>query len=194
MLMWVKIRLDQLSSRCDVFCKLIDDASSLSLDYWLLSLSDAESKEPSKLEAYEISLKKGEARLRAMQIRLQGEFPRLEVDLPNDAAIPMRAAYVDLVEALTGGSFGERNHKPVVASADATAAAAAFVVRYARQGRDDATSLKHLASRQASRALRTGQSTAITSVRYVRIKGPVMWNRIRINVASKFNRIDSPPR
>lgn len=147
--MWTKLRLDQLSARCDAFAKFIDEVATLSLDYWLLGedrttgqLPTAESKEASdvlaKTERYEI-------KLRGSQTVLQADVARLSQELPWSVRSELSAAFGSFITAVTGGKFGDRDGYREPMKARAAVAASARVVRLVRQGRDDVTKPHNLA-------------------------------------------------
>jgi hypothetical protein len=153
--MWIKLRLDQLSARCDAFNELVEDTADQAIEYWLLGENPApdETTDDGKKAAkeFEGSALKHEIKLRAAQIRLQSEFSRLVKDLPETSRDPLRIEFRDMINALTGGRFGDRDGRPESHKAQAAATAAAGVIRYVRQGRDDSSTISNLMKRWVSR-------------------------------------------
>ena len=77
-----------------------------------------------------------------MQIRVQAEFFRTVDGLPDDVQQFLHDHYQDLIVSLTGGSFEERNGTADFETAQAVTTSSAQLIRYVRQGRDDASSAR----------------------------------------------------
>lgn len=139
--MWVKLRLDQLSARCDAFAKFTDDTAALGLEYWLLGELRENGQLPTagsdEAKEYAAAIVKHEIQLRGAQTILQSDVSRLARDLPKDMRVPLNLEFATLVTAMTGGKFGDRDGYSEPHKAQAVVASAARIVRIVRQGRDD---------------------------------------------------------
>ena len=146
--MWLKLRLDQLSARCDTFVEFIEQVAELGLDYWLIGEADptatlpADDADESKERA--AAILKHEIQLRGAQTILQLDISRMARDLPAARREPLRKEFAELVSALTGGRFGDRSGYAEPHKAQAVVSAAARIIRLVREGRDDVSRLPNM--------------------------------------------------
>lgn len=146
--MWLKLRLDQLSARCDTFVEFIEEVAELGLDYWLLGEADPGATLPADgsddAKQHVAAILKHEIQLRGAQTILQLDLARMARDLPATRRDPLRLEFAALISALTGGKFGDRTGYAEPHKAQAVVSAAARIIRIVREGRDDVSRLPNM--------------------------------------------------
>jgi hypothetical protein len=145
--MWVKLRLDQLSARCDAFAKAVEGAMDLALDYWLNGASaEAELVDPTTDagKTHAAAILRHEIRLLGVQAALQADVEHMVIDLPPRFREPLRAEFQGLIHSLTGEPFGDRSGHTEPDKARAVISSGTRLVRIVREGRDEVSKLKNM--------------------------------------------------
>ena len=140
--MWVKLRLDQLSARCDATAKVIEETAELALNYWLLGEdrgepgSEAPAVEPAAAKTLAANITRHEIKLRGAQAILQLDISRLSRDLPANSRESMSQEFRSFITAITGTKFQDRDGFTEPEMAQEAVSASARLVRVIRSGRD----------------------------------------------------------
>ena len=146
--MWVKLRLDQLSARCDAFAKVVEQATDLALEYWLMGVphGDVAPPQPDTDDGRkrDAALLRSEIKLRGAQLTLQADVQRMSRDLPACFRDPLRLEFTSAIDALTGGRFGDRDGHTEPHKARAAVSSGARIIRIVREGRDAVSQPWHM--------------------------------------------------
>lgn len=95
-LQWQKSRRDELRITCDEFCAVVQEAANLASEYWLTAGQ----------------IPQQEARLVALQRRLDGYRVLVSAGLSEEGHQKIISASSDLFDAMTGGAFSARSRGP----------------------------------------------------------------------------------
>lgn len=145
--MWVKLRLDQLSARCDAFAEAVEKSMELALDYWLTGQptgQEPDTEGSDKAKERDASIAKDEIRLRGAQAALQADVERMAVDLPPRFRAPLQAEFRNVIDALTGEPFGDRDGYTQPDKASAAMSSGTRLVRIVREGRDEVSRFPYM--------------------------------------------------